>query len=329
MKIKLYNDVVFKWVFGRQAHTGPLISLLNAATDSPGKFSEVEILNPFDPSEPFKDQKQGILDIRAMESKSREWVDLEVQVVVGAFYPQRSKFYLAGMYRDQLEKGQDVGYDALRSCHGIHFLLGTLFDEPEEKNFWYNHYAMLNTRSHRPLINHWHLYFIELKKFLRCFAKKAHPGPENELEEWSLLLGTIQDNTKPLNPMLRHNHAIQEVYEMIQTFTEDDRLREQYRLVEEFLRTRKTDLAAMEKLRREKARLVRSNKAAIKAKEKEKAEKEAAIKAREKEKAEKEAAIKAQEEMIKISVLFMKTRGIPASEIAQTLGMSEEEVERL
>ncbi|SLM28687.1 hypothetical protein MTBBW1_1460003 [Desulfamplus magnetovallimortis] len=31
--IKLYNDIVFKWFFGRQEHTGPLISLINAVIE--------------------------------------------------------------------------------------------------------------------------------------------------------------------------------------------------------------------------------------------------------------------------------------------------------
>ncbi len=329
MKIKLYNDMVFKWVFGRQSHTGPLVSLLNAVTNSPGKFSEVEILNPYDSSEPFKDEKQGILDIRARESASLEWVDLEVQVIVGFFYPQRSKFYLAGMYRDQLEKGKEVGYGVLKACHGIHILVGTLFDDPEESDYWYNHYAMLNTRSYRPLVNHWHLYYIELGKFLRCFAKKIDARPENELEEWSLFLGTIQDNTEPLDTRIDHNEAIREVHEMIRTFTEDERMREQYRLREEFLRTQITNQAGMEGLRRENAQLVLSHKAALEAKKAALEAKKAAIKAREKERAEKEAALKAQEEMRKRSVLFMKKRGIPLSEIAVALGISQEEVERL
>ena len=95
---------------------------------------------------------------------------------------------------------------------------------------------------------------------------------------------------------------------MIRTFTEDERMREQYRLREEFLRTQITNQAGMEGLRRENAQLVLSHKAALEAKE---------------------AALKAQEEMRKRSVLFMKKRGIPLSEIAVALGISQEEVERL
>ncbi|MBF0411445.1 MAG: hypothetical protein HQK70_01890 [Desulfamplus sp.] len=52
MEIKLYNDVAFKWIFGRQEQTLPLICFLNSVvcydldecseTVRP-KFSEVEI----------------------------------------------------------------------------------------------------------------------------------------------------------------------------------------------------------------------------------------------------------------------------------------------
>jgi len=87
MQIKLYNDVVFKWIFGRQEYTSALISLLNAVLGEPDKFCEVQIVNPFDVNQPFTDEKQGILDIRGKERNSGEWFDLEVQVVDRGHYP--------------------------------------------------------------------------------------------------------------------------------------------------------------------------------------------------------------------------------------------------
>lgn len=61
MQIKLYNDIAFKWIFGRQQRTGPLIALINAVLSyekGTPQFDEVQILNPFDVSEPFKNEKQ-------------------------------------------------------------------------------------------------------------------------------------------------------------------------------------------------------------------------------------------------------------------------------
>lgn len=136
-------------------------------------FSEVEILNPYDADEPFKDEKQGILDIRAKEINSSEWIDLEVQVIRTFDYRERSKYYLAGMYRDQLPKGSVHNYDELRACYGIHLLADSIFEEKDEQEFWFNHYRMLNVRTHKPLINHWNLYYVELNKFLKCFKKNS------------------------------------------------------------------------------------------------------------------------------------------------------------
>ncbi len=175
MEIKLYNDVVFKWIFGRQEHTAPLIALLNSVVTYEGggpKFTDVKILNPYDQSEPFTREKQGILDLRVQENNTKEWIDLEIQVVYDADYASRSKFYLAGMYRDQLKKSSERNYDELKACYGIHLLVDSVFRDKEDKKQWFHHYAMLNTRTYKPLLNHCHLYYVELKKLKKCFQKE-------------------------------------------------------------------------------------------------------------------------------------------------------------
>ncbi len=47
MEIYLYNDVAFKWMFGRQERTKPIVSLLNAVIgyeSSETLFKEIRIL---------------------------------------------------------------------------------------------------------------------------------------------------------------------------------------------------------------------------------------------------------------------------------------------
>lgn len=287
MKIKLYNDIVFKWIFGRQNHTAPLINLINSVIchddDSTAKFSQVEILNPFDSSKPFKNEKQGILDIRAKETESNEWVNIEVQVISSTSYPQRSKFYLAGMYREQLKKSSKKNYHDLKAVYGIHILVETLFENKEDEKFWFNHYTMLNTRSYKPLAGHWHLYYVELEKFLACFGEKSKT--DNALEQWSYFLGRVQDNTKSLDKIVRKNEIIKEIHEMLKTFTKNDRLREQYRLYEEFLRAQRTERAEFKWLNQKYIKEQRAAKAALKAQQ-------AAVKAQETERIEKEEAVK-------------------------------------
>ncbi len=352
MKIKLYNDVAFKWIFGRQEHTGPLIQLINAVIcheEGSPRFSDVSIMNPYDTSEPLKNEKQGILDIRARDNLTGEWVDLEVQVRYKETYPQRSKYYLAGLYRDQLEKSQTDNYDELKPVFGIHILVESLFREKADETFWFNHYMILNTRSHQPLVEHWHLYYVELKKLLKQLSAKG-VEPATDLETWGYFLGTIHDNSKPPDSTLYRNQGIREVYDMLQTFTQDDHLREKYRLQEEFERALRTDEARKQKLmrdlqeeRRAKEAAVREKEAALKAaknarnaeKNARNAEKDAqkvAIDARNAEKAASKAAKDALQEAEQVkrhTVRILRQQGLSTEEVASLLNISLDEIERI
>lgn len=79
------------------------------------------------------------------------------------FYPERSMFYLAGMYRDQLRSGKD--YDELRPCCGVHFVMADMLKDETD---WFSHYRMLNVKSHKPLSRHWEMYFVEIGKFKKA-----------------------------------------------------------------------------------------------------------------------------------------------------------------
>ena len=193
------------------------------------------------------------------------------------------------MYRDQLKKNKDKNYvgrtrcarlptkscnrhashadellDDLKPCYGVHLLLDNFFRDKADRKQWFHHYTMLNTRTHKPLLNHWHLYYAELKKFMACFesdngrsqvtsGEKQIPQPNSchsnhTLEQWIYYLGNDQDLAAPLNSFVATNKGIKEVHDMLQTFTKNDRLREKYRLHEEWLRVRRGEEAQRKKL---------------------------------------------------------------------------------
>ena len=107
---------------------------------------------------------------------------------------------------------------------------------------------------------------------------------------------------------------------MLQTFTEDERLREQYRLNEEFLRVRRTEQAEFEMLNEKYLKATQAYLKATQAKERERLEKEAAQKDREGERIEKER-------LKKSSILSMKKLGIAKEEISQSLNIPLSDVE--
>ena len=135
------------------------------------------------------------------------------------------------MYRDQLKKSKDKNYNDLKPCYGVHLLLENFFRDKGDRKQWFHHYAMLNTRNHQPLLNHWHLYYAELKKFIACFefdddctrvtsGEKLIPqtnscSSSHQLEQWIYYLGNDQDLAAPLNSFVAANKGIKEVHDML------------------------------------------------------------------------------------------------------------------
>jgi len=248
--IHLYNDVAFKWIFGREKESRPLTKLLNAVVSHDGLgpcFSKIEIKNPYDFTQPLSKQKQGILDIRAKDEKTDIWIDLEMEASAFTFYPERSLYYLAGMYRDQLPKGKD-NYHELRPCFGIHLLMSDIFigDDCDD---WFHHFGMLNHKTCKQLNNHLEIYYIELNKFQEAVENNTIKW--GELEQWSDYIARPQDPSKSLPQYLKNNPEIKEVHEMLRKFTRNDQLQEQYRLHEEWLRVQRTEKYARQKLQQD------------------------------------------------------------------------------
>ncbi|MDM8525120.1 Rpn family recombination-promoting nuclease/putative transposase [Desulfococcaceae bacterium HSG8] len=341
MEIYLYNDVAFKWTFGRQERTTPLISLLNAVVGEP-LFREIRVMNPFDISK-YPEDKMGILDLRVKEAGSGIWADVEMQVAYQEYYPERSMFYLAGLYRDQLRAGED--YPDLRPCYGVHILMADLLeDEPD----WYNCYRMTNVKSNRLLSGHWNLYYLELRKFRE--AMKEGGVSWKKLEQWCGFLSEPHDPSEALDENFRDNEGIKEVHEMLQEFTEDERLRERYRLHQAWLR----DQRSVERERMTERRLRREAEAEKKkAEDREKKMEAGKKKAEDREKKMEAGKKKAEDREKKMeaekkkaedrekkmeanlkererrSVLALREEGYPDERIAEMLEMPEDKVKAI
>ncbi|GEM_PF-2181479 len=300
MKIYLYNDVAFRWFFGRQEQVGPITSVLNAIVgyDSsyPG-YKDIRVLNPFDIKK-YKAEKQGILDLRVRDKTADIWFDVEMQVKYQEFYPERSMFYLAGLYRDQLKAGQD--YQKLRPCFGVHVVMAGMLKQETD---WYNHYRMLNVKSHKPLSRYWEMYFVELGKFKKALKKGGVSW--NILEQWCDYLAKPHDSSENLDESFQNNEGIQEVHEMLSEFTEDERLREQYRLHEAWLRDQRSSERTLREL---KESLLKERRMRKKAEKKAESEKK---------------------NLERRSVLALRKAGESDKSIAELLGISENEVKRI
>jgi predicted transposase/invertase (TIGR01784 family) len=321
MEICLYNDIAFKWAFGRQKRTKPLISLLNAVVGHKGQkklFRNIRILNPFDISK-YQEDKRGILDLRVKETGRGLWADVEIQVLHQESYPQRSMFYLAGLYRDQLSAGE--AYSSLRPCYGIHFLMSDLL---EDETDWYNCYRMKNEKSGNVLNPDWNLYYLEIPKFLKTMEKDGVLW--NPLEQWCAYLSEPHDPSEPLAGKFGGNEGIKEVHEMLQEFTEDDRLREQYRLHEAWLMDQRTIELERRDIKRKLAAEQLKLAAEKQLRKKAEAEKKKAEAEKKKAEAEKKKAEAEKKKAERRSVLGLSEAGYADERIAEILGIPEDRV---
>ena len=121
----LMNDLMFKYVFGRNENTKPLISLLNAILRLEGKnrIESIEILNPFNYGE-YKDEKFSIVDTKAKDGNGF-FYSIEVQNYIDQAFSKRMGYYLSKLYSSQLT--QDDDYDSLKTATGIAFMDFDLF----------------------------------------------------------------------------------------------------------------------------------------------------------------------------------------------------------
>lgn len=116
-------DLVFKRLFVLEPEL--LLDLLNQVLGCHGYRSlrTIEVRNPEIPPDAVH-AKLIVLDIHAEDDLGRDF-DVEMQSQSHSIYAARSIFYLAKLYAQQLDRGED--YRELRSVLGVHFLNFRLF----------------------------------------------------------------------------------------------------------------------------------------------------------------------------------------------------------
>ncbi len=99
------NDFAYKKVFGSQANSLALISLLNAILNLPRRIASVTIQNPFNYQD-FYEDKLSVLDIRAVDEAGAIY-DVEMQIDAHVGLIQRLVFYGCELYAGQMRSGDN------------------------------------------------------------------------------------------------------------------------------------------------------------------------------------------------------------------------------
>jgi len=179
------NDVLFKFIFGRDERKNITIDLLNAILNRTGEqaikdihFKNSEIV-PF-----YEDDKLTRLDIFCVTENEAK-IDVEVQLINKKDMERRSLFYWAQMYLMGLQKGEK--YNALNPAITINILGHTIFPKAPIHSM----YSIYNIETGHRLNEDMELHFLEVPKF-----KKKPINKMTRIERWLAYFSNKLNNTE-------------------------------------------------------------------------------------------------------------------------------------
>ena len=181
-KLPLTSDYVFKRVFGQEENKGALKDFLEGILDV--EIKEIQINNPEIPKN-FYDSKYGVLDLK-VTLNNEIVVDVEMQMKDQYNIEQRSIFYLASNYVNELKEG-DPYIESKKSIvifilnfnhykrNEYHSVARMIFDKTKEEE----KVEMGYKEEDKYVSKFLEIYIIELPKF-----KKKKPEIHTKLEQW-------------------------------------------------------------------------------------------------------------------------------------------------
>lgn len=194
-----------------KARTGFLAAVLKI---KPEDIKETQILNTSLRKE-HEDDKQGILDVRLLLNNASE-IDIEIQLSQIKVWAERSLFYLAKMYTDQIAPGQS--YKLFKKCINISILDFELF--PDETEFYSCFHIREDTRSFI-YTDKIEFHLIELPKLPKELKEDS-----SDIELWAKFINA--ERKEEFDMLAQKNQYIESAYERLQVISQDREKRLEY-----------------------------------------------------------------------------------------------------
>lgn len=211
MGLRITNDFIFQYIFGREEHIEALRDLVNAVLIRGGfRTAASLVLQPPQQERGAQYLKKSVLDILARDSDGREF-NVEIQVLDPGSYVSRSLFYWSQVYSRQLEKGDE--YHELRPVVCINIVDFVLFkDLPDAYNcFLIKHQNIPDLVLTEDLSIH----FVELRK--------AMPG-NDRLNLWARYLKMEEEHVEvsEMTVLFKRDQIFADVHSAFQRCTQDE-----------------------------------------------------------------------------------------------------------
>ena len=218
MKPKI--DFAFKEIMeDAKARTGFLSAVLGL---DPEDIKETRILNPY-LRKHHEDDKLGILDVRVLMNNDTE-IDTEIQLAELKVWTDRSLFYLAKMYSDQIEPGQD--YNLLKKCVSISILDFDLFKGETE---FYSCFHLREDARSFVYTDKIEFHIIELPKLPAQLMENS-----GSIELWGRFISS--EKKEDFDMLAQKDPYIESAYERLQIISQDKQKRMEYEAREKAVR---------------------------------------------------------------------------------------------
>ena len=210
------NDILFKFIFGKEERKHVTIDFLNAVLDRHGakaikdiQFQNSEIV-PL-----YEDDKLTRLDIFCVTEDGTQ-IDVEIQIVDKKNMERRTLYYWSQMYLMNLAKGGK--YQNLKPSITINILRYTIFPgEPA-----HSMYSIYNIETGRRLNEDMELHFLEVPKF-----QKKPVSEMTSVERWLAYFSNKLD-LKEMEELAMNEAAIQTALDAAAVFMQNKQERLNY-----------------------------------------------------------------------------------------------------
>ena len=200
------NDVLFKFIFGKEERKHITIDFLNAVLEDSLAYPITEL--NFTQTEFVPQDDSGKLtrfDV-ACKLDSGEVVDVEVQVINYQNMQRRTLYYWSQMYLMGIVSGED--YAELRPAITINILAFNLFSQSEPHAM----FSIYNIKTGERLNRDMELHFLEIPKFKHKPVKQM-----NRMERW-LAYFSNRLNQQEREELAMSETAISNAYDATSTF---------------------------------------------------------------------------------------------------------------
>ena len=217
--MKPRNDYAFKELMSvENVRIGFLSAILKL---NPDDIKETHILNT-DLKKMFPDDKLGILDVRLSLNDDTE-IDIEVQISEVKVWAERSLFYLAKMYTEQIHPGEK--YDVLKKCVSISILDFDLFKGETE---FYSRFHIREDYRNLLFTDKMEFHVIELPKL----PEKLKDSDDILL--WAKFINA--EKKEEFDMLSNRNEYIDSAYDHLKIISQDEKKRAEYEAREKAIR---------------------------------------------------------------------------------------------